>query len=211
MSPWEIRKCDQGPSLGLADSRDFTAVPWYPVCPLSKNLSDDPGGPCSNPLPASTSCVALGQSINLSELLFSHLQKEFHNMYLTKWPWEFLFDLKYTEGKRLEAIVSGCSVQSLSHVWLFVTPWTAARQASLSITTSQTLLKLMSIKSVMPSNHLILCHPLLLPPSILQASGSFPISQFFTSGGQSIEVSASASVLPMNIQDWFPFHFSSGW
>ena len=58
------------------------------------------------------------------------------------------------------------SVQSLSHVRLFVTPWTASRQASLSITNSQSLLKLMSIESVMPSNHLILCHPLLLLPSI---------------------------------------------
>ena len=58
------------------------------------------------------------------------------------------------------------SVQSLSCVWLFVIPWTAARQASLSITNSWSLLKLMSIKSVIPSNHLILCHPLLLPPSI---------------------------------------------
>ena len=59
------------------------------------------------------------------------------------------------------------SVQSLSRVWLFETPGTAARQASLSITNSRTLLKLMSIKLVMPSNDLILCHPLLLPPSIL--------------------------------------------
>ena len=58
------------------------------------------------------------------------------------------------------------SVQSLSHVQLFTTPWTVARQASLSITNFRSLLKLMSIKSVMPSNHLILCHPLLLPPSI---------------------------------------------
>ena len=58
------------------------------------------------------------------------------------------------------------SVQSLSHVWLFVTPWTEAHQASLSITNSQSLLKLMSIESVMPSNHLILYHPLLLPPSV---------------------------------------------
>ena len=60
-------------------------------------------------------------------------------------------------------------VQSLSCVWFFVTPWTAAHQASLSLTISQNLLKLMSIESVMPSNHLILCHPLLLPsvsPSI---------------------------------------------
>ena len=59
------------------------------------------------------------------------------------------------------------SVQSLSRVWLFVTPWIAARQASLSITNSQSLLKLMSLESVMPSIHLILCHPLLLLPSIL--------------------------------------------
>ena len=88
------------------------------------------------------------------------------------------------------------SVQSLSHV---VTPWIEACQASLSITNSCSLLKLMFIELVMPSNHLILCHPLLLP-----ASGSFPMSQFFASGGQSIGVSASASVLPMNIQDWFP-------
>ena len=58
------------------------------------------------------------------------------------------------------------SVQSLSRVQLFVIPWTAARQASLSITNSQSLLKLMSIESVMPSNHLILCHPLLLLPSV---------------------------------------------
>ena len=58
------------------------------------------------------------------------------------------------------------SVQLLSHVRLFATPWTAARQAFLSITNSQSLLKLMSIESVMPSNHLILCRPLLLPPSI---------------------------------------------
>ena len=58
------------------------------------------------------------------------------------------------------------SVQSLSRVQLFATPWTAAHQASLSITNSQSLLKVMSIESVMPSNHLIFCHPLLLPPSV---------------------------------------------
>ena len=68
--------------------------------------------------------------------------------------------------------ISACSVQSLSHVRLFATPWTAAPQASLSITNSQSLLKLMSIESVMPSNNLILYHPLLLWPSIF-SSGSF--------------------------------------
>ena len=65
-------------------------------------------------------------------------------------------------------------VQSLSHVQLFVTPRTVARQASLSITNARSLLKHMFIESVMPSNHLILCHPLLLLPSIFPASGSFP-------------------------------------
>ena len=72
-------------------------------------------------------------------------------------------------------------VQSLSHVWLFVTLWTAARQASLSITNSQSLLKFMSIEWVMPSNHLILCHPLLLPPSILPS-----IRVFFSESALSI-------------------------
>ena len=80
------------------------------------------------------------------------------------------------------------------------TPWTAARQASLSFTISQSLLKLMSIESVMPSNYLILCRPLLSCLQSFPASGSFPVSQFFPSGGQRIGVSASASVLPMNIQ-----------
>ena len=95
------------------------------------------------------------------------------------------------------------------HVWLFATPWSAAHQASLSIANSPSLLKFMSIKLVMPSNHLILCHPLLLLPSIFPASGSFPMSQLFTSGGQRIGVSALASVLPMNIQGWFPLGLTS--
>ena len=95
------------------------------------------------------------------------------------------------------------SVQSLIHVWLFVTPWTAACEASLSITNSQSLLKLMSIESLMPSNHLILCCPLLLLPSIFTSIRVFPMSRLFVSGGTSTGASASASVLPMNIQGWF--------
>ena len=86
-------------------------------------------------------------------------------------------------------------------------PRTTAHQASLSITNSQSLLKLMSIQSVMPSNHLILCHSLLLLPSIFSSIKVFSMSQFFTSGSQTIGASSSASVLPMNIQDWFPL----GW
>ena len=89
----------------------------------------------------------------------------------------------------------------LSCVQLFVTPWTAARQSSLSITNSQSLLKLMSVESVMPSNHLILCCPLLLLPSIFPSIRVFSNELALASGGQSIGASASASVPPMNIQD----------
>ena len=76
------------------------------------------------------------------------------------------------------------------------TPWTTAHQASLSFTISRSLLKLMSIESVMPSNHLMLCHPHLLLPSVFPRSGFFPVSPLFASGGQSIGASASAPVLP---------------
>ena len=99
-------------------------------------------------------------------------------------------------------------VWSPSCVWLFAVPWTAGHQASLSFTISQSLLNLMSVELGMPSNHLILCRPLLLLPSIFPASEFFPMNQLFASGGQS--VGASASVLPMNIQDLFPLGWT-GW
>ena len=109
---------------------------------------------------------------------------------------------------------SACSsivvvVQSLSHVWLFATPGTAALQASLSFTISQSLLKLTSIESMMPSNHLILCHPFSSCPQSFPVSRSFPTNQLFASGGQSIGVSALASALPVNIPDWFPLRLTS--
>jgi len=85
----------------------------------------------------------------------------------------------------------GQSVQLLSSVWLFATPWTAACQASLSITNSQSLLKLMSIESVMPSNHLILCHPLLLP-------SIFP----------SIRIFSNESLLPIRWPKYWSFNCS---
>ena len=92
----------------------------------------------------------------------------------------------------------------LSCVQLFVTPWTAACQASLSFTISLSLLKCKSIESVMPSNHLILCLPLLLMPSFFPSIRDFSNELAFPSCGQSIGASALASVLPMNIQGWFP-------
>ena len=99
------------------------------------------------------------------------------------------------------------SVQLLSHVRLFVMPWTTACQASLSITNSQSPPKTMSIESVMPSI-LSSVIPFSSCPQSFPASGSFQMSQIFTSGGQSIGVSALISVLPMNIQDWLPLGFT---
>ena len=99
-------------------------------------------------------------------------------------------------------------VQLLSHIWLFATPWTPAQKASMSFTISPSLLKLMSTELVMPSNHLILCTPFSFCPQSFPASGSFLMSQLYASGGQSIGVSASASVLPMNNQGWFPLELA---
>ena len=101
-------------------------------------------------------------------------------------------------------------VQSLSHVQLFVTPWTAVRQASLSINNFRGLFTLMSIRSVMPSKHLILCNPLFLLPSIFPSIRVFSNESALASGGPSIGVSPSTLVLPMNIQDWFTLGWT-GW
>ena len=95
-------------------------------------------------------------------------------------------------------------VQLLSCVWLFATPWAAARQASLSFTISWSLLKLMSTEPVMPSNYLILCHPILLLPSIFPSIRVFSSELTLGIRWPKYWSFASASVLPMNIQDWFP-------
>ena len=116
----------------------------------------------------------------------------------------FKFIFKYPYYFCIKYFIIALSQSVNSVTWscpTFATQWTAARQTSLSITNSQSFLKPMSIEPVMPFNHLILCRPLLLPHSIFPALGSFPRSQFFASDVQSIGVSASASVLPMNIQD----------
>ena len=100
-------------------------------------------------------------------------------------------------------ILSSLQFSKLSHVRLFATPWIAAHQASLSITNSRSSLNCRLSRW---------CHqaistsvvPFSSSPQSLPASGSFPMSQFFASGGQRIGISVSASLLPMNIQDWFP-------
>ena len=118
--------------------------------------------------------------------------------------------------------LSNCSCKALLQLWAWVTccsftqscltlcdPMDCKNQASMSFTISWSLLTLMSIESVMPSNHPVPCHPLLLLPSIFPSifPRSFPMSHLFTSGGQCIGASTSASVLLMNIQVWF----SLGW
>ena len=96
-------------------------------------------------------------------------------------------------------------VQLLSHV--FVTPWTACSMPGFPVLhISQSLPKLMTIESAVPSNHLISCHSLLSCLQSFPTSGSFQMSHLFTSGGQNIGV--SASVLPVNIQGWFPLEFT---
>ena len=102
------------------------------------------------------------------------------------------------------------SVQFFSRVRLFATPWITARQASLSITNSQSSLKFTSIESVMPSSHLILCRPLFLLLPTAPSISVFPMSQLFARGGQSTRVSALASSLPKNTQDWSPLEWT-GW
>ena len=124
------------------------------------------------------------------------------------WCWERLKAKWEGGGRRWDSLIAlptqFSSVHSLSCVRLFAIPRTAARQACLSITYSWSPPKPMSIESVMPSNRLILCCPLLLLPLIFPSNRIFSNELVLPSGGQSIGASATTSVLPMNIQGWFP-------
>ena len=122
------------------------------------------------------------------------------------------FALKLNVQKTKIMLSGSISSVQFSHsvVWFFATPWTTARQGPCPSPTPRTYSNSCSLHQEMPSNHIILCHPLLLCLQSFPALGSFQMIQFFASGGQSIGVSASASVLPMNIQDWFPLGWT-GW
>ena len=111
--------------------------------------------------------------------------------------WEDLLEKRMGQ---LSLVVQSCLT--------FATSWTAACQASLSITNSWSVLKLMPIKSVMPYNHLILCYPLILPPSIFPSIRVFSSESVLCVRSQNIAVSTSPSVFPMNVQDWFPLRWS---
>jgi len=130
---------------------------------------------------------------------------------LSKFLFFFSIKRKKIISLKLPVFIQSVSQFSCSVMCeIFTILWTAARQVSLSITSSWSLLTLMTFESVMPSNHLILCHPLLLCLQTFPALGFFQMSQLFASGGQSIGVSASASVLLLNIQDWFLLGWT-GW
>ena len=123
--------------------------------------------------------------------------KENRFLILNQVPWKILRNNRYSDFYHWRLLLFSRSVMSNS----LRPPWTTACQASLSFTISQSLLKLMSTESVMPSNRLIFCHPLLLLPSI------FPSTRVFSNESAlciSVGASASESVLPMNIQGWFP-------
>ena len=125
--------------------------------------------------------------------------------------WEICL-YKYAKLKRTFSYCSSqfSSVQWLSHIWLFETPWTTALQESPSITNYQSVLKLKSIEFVMPSNHLILSHPLLLLPSIFPSIRVFSNESVLHIRWPNLGVSNTVSVFPMDNQDWFPLGLT-GW
>ena len=149
-------------------------------------------------LPGTVFFVSSGVAIDTFIRRFQWSEKShiFSVWTLQKDVWQLLIKLNVQQSCNPAIVVA---VQLFSRVRLFATTWIIVRQASLSFTISRSLLKLMYIESVMPSHLLILCRPLLLLP--FPASGSFLISWLCASGGQTIGASASASVLPMNIQD----------
>ena len=188
-------------SLSLVAKSCLTlATPWTVACqaPLSMEFSRQEywsGLPFPSPGDLPNPGIELGSPALQANSLPTEL---WGKLFLYHFLNPYMVVLIFWLYKQVVVVI----VWSLSHVWLFVTLWTACK-ASLSFTISWNFLKLMSIESVMPSNHLVS----VIPFSCLQsfpASGSFPISQLFASGGQSIGASASVSDLPMNIQGWFP-------
>ena len=121
----------------------------------------------------------------------------YHQCHVSEPSWKYI--LRPWSGLQVTVVV----VQLLSHVWFFETPWTSMLDCPVLHYLYEFAQKLMSLESVMPFNHLVLSPP--SPPVLaLSASGSCPRSQLFSLGGQRIGASASASVLSMNIEGWFP-------
>ena len=143
-------------------------------------------------------CIYLSRSIHLFLSLYMHLQIF----------WYICIYIYINENTYIH--ISSVEFQSLSRVQLFATPWTTACQAALSITNSQSSLKLTSLELVMPSSHLILCRPLLLLPPIPPSIRVFSNESTLLISGQSTGVSALASFLPKKSQGWLPSEWT-GW
>ena len=179
--------------LHLAPSSHLPTHPVLPGCYRAQAL----GSPCQT---SSLHCSSVSRMVKYMFQCYS--LKSSHPLLLPLSPkvCSLCLCLLCCPACRTVSIIILDSINSVHSVMsdqLFVTPWTATHQASLSITNSQNLLKLMFIESVMPSSCVV---PFSSHLQSFPAFGSFPMSQFFASGGQSIGVSASASVLPMNIQ-----------
>ena len=148
------------------------------------------------------SCLSYFLSLSICYLYFC----SYFYVHSFSCPW--LFEL-YVLYDSIFCPLFHVLIQSLSHVQLLETSWTTGHHASMSFTISQSLVKFMSIESVMLSNHLFLCHPFLLLPQSFPASGSFSMSQLFALCGRTIGASALAWIPQMNIQGWFPLGWTS--
>ena len=150
--------------------------------------------PASGSFPVSWLFAPDGKLLEL-QLQHQSFQWVFRIDFLLDWlVWSYCLLQCHSSKASIHRCSTLSSVQSFSRVWLFATRWTAVRQAFLSITNSWRLLKLMPIELVMPSNHLILCHLILLLPSVFPSIMSFLLSQLFASGGQYYTISFSISL-----------------
>ena len=179
---------------------------WEPISTVREDEIQELEMPGNNFLPNQKSQVAVRLKTNcLFETVYLHFT------FITVWGSKqcYIYIME-KETKSQKSSVQFSSVQSLSPVRLFVTPWTTAHQASLSITNSRSPPKPMSIESWWHPTIWSSVVPFSSCPQSFPASESFPMSQLFTPGGQSIGVSASTSGLSMNTQDWSPLGWT-GW
>ena len=148
----------------------------------------------------STGCPSMKNHDGFWALIIFPQPRSWHKLWMTSC-------IRWKIGDRKEILITGSLSSVQSHLTLW-DPVDCSTPGFAALTNSRSLLKFMSIESVMPSKHLILCRTFASCLQHFPESGSFPVSQFFTSGGQSTGASASASVLPMNIQDRFPLGLS---
>ena len=191
-------------------SHGFTCIP-HPSPPTHLSLHPIPLGLPSAPGPSTCLMHPTWAGDLFQENFVCGLRgRILHGLPLTGIPLLSMKSLLHSSPLKLKNLKTFSSVQSLSCVRLFATPWTLHARPPCPLPNSRSLLKLMSIELVMPFNHLIFCCPLLLLPSIFPSIRVFSIESVLHIRCQRIGVSASAWILPMNIQDWFPLGLT-GW